>query len=251
MGVVARSEGNHDTFVSYDGTAATWAFLQWTFTSGRLQSLLQSFKAIADGKSNLYDKYFAVSFEPYGFKIENGKFVELSSKKILQPETSAGKRAIDDICMGRHLPKLADQKNWAMGLARVFVDAGQNLDIANAQIEFAKGEFKRALQVHRDPLGKYETLDKLLEGSWDSYVSALFFNLWQNSPAAAYKLFIRAKDNSKTLAEFEQNAWQYLNNSKFANWSYANPENKSPRIARIQPAIKEFYGIDLKVVKPR
>lgn len=258
MGVVARCEGNHDTVISYDGTGVTWGFMQWTFTSGRLQRLLEYFKSIEyydftqDNDSTLFREYFEAKgvqlFENYGFKIEKGSFIDLETNRAVSPSSRSGKRRIDDICMGRvKYSKILDQKRHATQLAELFSGIGRFPEVAFAQIEYAKGEFKRSLQVKRSPLKHYKTLDALLYGTWDSYVPAVFFNLWQNSPAAAYKLFIRAKDNSSSPEELAELSWKYLKNSKFANWSYAKPGNKSPRIRRIAKAVKEFYGLDLPV----
>ena len=258
MGVVAKCEGNHDTVVSYDGTGVTWGFMKWTFTSGRLQRLLEYFKSInyfdmADKAkvedTNLFDKYFVDKgqqiFERYGFKIRNGEFIY--NNVALNPQIKRSRELIDAICMGRmryDIPK--DQKKHATNLAVLFSQVGRKPEIAFAQIEFAKGEFKRALQVKRPLLGEYGTLANLLDGYWDSYVSAVFFNLWQNNPAAAYKLFIRAKNDSSPVS-FPTEVWNQLKKSKFGNWSYAKPENKGPRIRRIALAVKEFYGVNLPV----
>jgi len=259
MGVVARCEGNHDTTISYDGTGITWGFMQWTFTSGRLQKLLQYFHSVdyMDFEAKKYDldlfsKYFIKDgkqiFEKYGFKIIDGKFYDLYSNCVLDPSLMKDKRRIDDICMGRvEYKSFKDQQKHATNLADEFFEIGKEPEIAFAQIEYAKGEFKRSLDIVRSPLGSYKTFSNLLEGTWDTYIPAIFFNLWQNSPAAAYKLFISAKSASKDVESFKRIVWNKLRNSKFANWSYAKSENKSPRIVRISKAIKEFYDIDLPV----
>jgi hypothetical protein len=254
MGVVARCEGNHDTVISYDGTGVTWGFMQWTFTSGRLQKLLEYLKSVQEGDfevnefgPNLYDKYFAGKLEPFGFYIKNGKFVRVNGG-VLDPRTKSDKRKLDNICMGRvQYDKVSKQKWHATALAKIFSEAGKAPEIAYAQIDYAKGEIKRSLQYTRKPLGKYKTLANLLEGTWDTFVPAVFFNLWQNSPAGAYKLFIKAKDSSKTPEDLQEIVWDRLKRSRFANWSYAKSGNKSPRIRRIAKAVKEFYGISLPV----
>lgn len=259
MGVVAACEGNHDTVISYDGTGLTWGFMQWTFTSGRLQRLLEYFKSVnyydfdAEAKdSNLFDIYFSPGrvqiFEKFGFKIRNGQFCsKLHGFSALNPRDPMQRKLIDDICMGRtRYAELRDRKKFATDLAQLFSDAGKEPEVAFAQIEFAKGEFKRALQVERDPLKHYKTIKALLNGTWDSYVPSVFFNLWQNNPAATYRLFIRAKDRS-TPESFADAVWDGLKKSKFGNWSYAKPENRGPRILRISKAIKQYYGVSLPV----
>lgn len=259
MGVVAACEGNHDTVVSYDGTGLTWGFMQWTFTSGRLQRLLEYFKSINyydfDSKAsdtNLFDKYFmhygVQVFENYGFTIRGGRFCDKKRGfQSINPRDPRRRKLIDDICMGRdRYEKLKDQKQFAKDLAALFANVGEQKEVAFAQIEFAKGELKRALQVERDPLRHYRTIRALLSGAWDGYVPAVFFNLWQNNPAATYRLFIRAKDRS-TPASYPALVWEGLMKSKFGNWSYAKPGNRGPRILRISKAIKEYYGVKLPV----
>lgn len=258
MGVVAACEGNHDTVVSYDGTGLTWGFMQWTFTSGRLQRLLEYFKSISyydfdkiGSDTTLFHKYFMDRsesiLERYGFTIQNGYFCNMQNGRILNPRNGRQKKAIDDLCMGRlQYDDPKDQKRFATDLATLFSNIGKKPEVAFAQVEFAKGEFKRALQVKRQPLLKYETIGNLLEGYWDSYVPAVFFNLWQNNPAATYRLFIRAKNDSSPVS-FPIEVWNLLKKSRFGNWSYAKPGNRGPRIRRISKAIDEYYGIKLPV----
>jgi hypothetical protein len=155
--------------------------------------------------------------------------------------------------MGRVAQKtFAEQKSFAINLAKVFIEAGARSDVQFAQCLFATNELKAALKVKRKPLGKVETLDNLLKNTWETPLPSVMFNLWQNSPGAAYKLVMASYNavGNKDPQKYFDNVWTRLNNSTFANWSYAKPENKSPRIFRIQKAIKEFYGLDLKVYKP-
>jgi hypothetical protein len=121
--------------------------------------------------------------------------------------------------------------------------------MAFAQIEFAKNEFKRCLTAERRPLKNVKTIANLLAGTWDTPIPALFFNLWQNSPAGAYRLFLNeySLTGRKDPDTFFKGLWSRLNRNKYANWSYAKPENKVPRIRRIKKAMTEFYGLDLPV----
>jgi len=255
MGVVARCEGNHDTVVMYDGTGVTFGYMQWTFTSGRLQKLLESLKSVPyyDFESesdvdNLFDLYCCNKgkqvFEKYGFKIVNGKFFDTALGKPLDPRKH--KKRIVDVCLGKTLHKtFKRQRSHAIALANLFVKLGGEFGVPEVQISFAKDEFKRHLNYKRRPLGKIRTIRKLLGDSWDTPLPALFFNLWQNNPGAAYRLFIRAGNNASNVDEYFELAWRYANRSRFGNWGWGKPGNKSPRVARIKKAIKEFYGINL------
>lgn len=247
MGVVARSEGCYDSEVGYDGTGCTTGFLQWSFTSGRLQRLLESFKSILVDKddihTNLYeDLKLADKFSKFGFAISNGKFYDIAKKKILNPAFPSEKKRIVDICMS--------SKDSAIQLAILFGTIGQDPRVQRAQEQFGKAEFIHALDVVRNPLGEYKTIRNLLNDDWTTLCPAIFFNLWQNSPAATYKLFINArKESDANGTSYQDIVWRMLNFSKFANWGWGSG-NKSPRITRIQSAIKEFYGIDLLFIKP-
>jgi hypothetical protein len=269
MGVVARCEGRHDTVVSYDATGITWGFMQWTFTSGRLQKLLESFKSIQsmdfvnenNTYNNLFDDLFVINngrdqvFESFGFKISGGKFVDCTSgiDVILNPAIKKDKKRIDDICMGRvHTDNPNGQRLFALNLARLFGRVGTVYGVPEAQTQFAINEFKRSLRFSRRPLDGM-TIGELLDGTWDTPLPAVFFNLWQNHPANTYRMFKSTykyiDNNGLSADEYFNIIWNKLNRSKFANWSYAKKGNKSPRIFRIKKAIKEFYDIDLKVIR--
>jgi len=277
MGVVARCEGNHDCTISYDNTW-TWGFGQWTFNSGRLQKLLESFKSIpsynfereGEGDFTLFDDVCCIYrnhsthpvqiFEPFGFMIRGGKFIDLTmgrdARRVLDPSNKKERKRIVDITSGRIQYKtFKDQKNHAIGLAKLFANMGKQFGVPEAQIHFAKAEFKRALQFKRPPLGNIKTIGNLLEGTWNTPAPALFFNLWQNNPGAAYRLFKKSRNaivsatNLNYGQQFFDDAWKRACKSKFGNWGFGKPANKSPRVVRIKKAIKEFYGLDLKYIK--
>lgn len=257
MGVVARCEGNHDTVISYDGTGVTWGFMQWTFTSGRLQKLLQSFKAIqvmdfTTGDvldTNLFDSlHLNERFRKYGFEIRSGAFWDLEKGKALQPYKNRSR--IREICMGHAKYRLASyRKKHAISLAGEFAEVGKDFAVADAQIHYAKHEFKRGLHIKRPPLGKVENIYNLLDEAWETPAPALFYNLWQNNPAHAYKLFLNVKKAGVKGADYFDLAWKKANKSKFGNWGWGKPGNKQPRVIRIKKAVKEFYGIDLSYYK--
>lgn len=243
MGVVARCEGNHDTVVMYDRTGVTWGFLQWTFTSGRLQKLLESLKTVPDGEDparTLWDSHgFASVLKPYGIGISTGQLVNLNTGKTLHPETD--KDEIVKLCM--------PNRDKAMQLAELFADIASFRDVQDAQTAFGKAEFTRALDIKRAPLGAYKTIRALLKDDWDSMAPALFFNLWQNSPGGAYILFMKARQESDTKgSDLFEVAWRRVCRSSYANWGYGDGD-PHPRVERIKPAFKEFYGVDLKIVK--
>jgi hypothetical protein len=278
MGVVARCEGNHDTCVSYDGTGMTWGFGQWTFTSGRLQKLLESFKSIPyydfsndedeDGHHTLFDDVCCHNgfqyFRAFGFEIRTGKFFDLQENRFLDPRKPAQKKRMVDVCMGiaAHPKNFKQQKKHAIQLANIFAKIGKDPGVAAAQIQFAEAEFKRQLKYDRNPLGG-KSIEWLLDtdvwhdGLWHQMLCALFFNLWQNSPGAAYRLFKNSRKRAAgasmggsidSLLYFNE-AWRRVNRSKFGNWGWGKPGNKSPRVVRIKKAFEEFYGVDLNYYK--
>lgn len=267
MGVIARCEGNHDTVVSYDGTGVTWGFLQWTFTSGRLQRLLASMKSIpvydfeTNKDDNLFDRYFlndegSQLFLKYGFEIHNGRFYSHPHERYLNPAKPMERRMIDDVCMGRcaHPDKPKKQKTHAKGVAKIFADAGALPDVAAAQIHYAKTEFKTSLPVERKPLVVWQSIEHMLVGTWETPIPALFFNLWQNHPSQAYKFFQNQFDSGWDHDDSFNHLWERLSKSKFGNWGYGSKLYKQkgtkPRVFRIRKAMKEFYNLDLPVIKP-
>ena len=269
MGVVARCEGSHDTVVMYDETGVTWGFMQQTFKSGRLQKLLESFKSIPcynfenedDGAhETLFDTACCTPegtqlFKPFGFEITGGKFIDLSTSRALNMTNTAQQKRCVDICMGRvrYPGNLKKQKQYAMSLANVFAELGGAFGVAEAQTQFAKQEFKSQMQYKRPPLGGM-TIAELLKadvpGMWDSPLPALFFNLWQNNPGAAYKLFLRARQvaGSDDPTIYFNQAWQLANRSKFGRWGWPK-DARSPRVVRIKQAIDEFYGLNIPYYK--
>lgn len=278
MGVVARCEGNHDTTVMYDGTGVTWGFMQWTFKSGRLQKLLQSMKSIPryyvepeeghvaeNPYFNLFEDAFGGSGDPsisvllqnfadFGFAIQEGKFYDLAQIAYLDPRERKDQRRMDAICSGRVACKSKkDQREFALDLAQLFAQAGKKPGVPEAQVEFAKAEFKRQLKHKRRPLGDIQTIENLLAGLWDTPAPALFFNLMTNNPGAAFRLFVKAYKRTYTGIYQAENffdwAWELTNQSKFANWGWKGGANKSPRVTRIKRAMKEFYGISLPYYK--
>jgi hypothetical protein len=248
MGAVARCEGNHDTVVMYDGTGVTWGFLQWTFTSGRLQNLLRWIKT---NSPNTWNSYFykngSFILAPYGIPES-----EIDKPKMNKPQIVAA-------CMATKLPP-DNARNQAMQLAKLFVDLGQKPEIQAAQISFAIEEFSASLDVKRLPMvGKVNpaTISTLLKNTWETPLPALFFNLWQNSSSGAYTMFSKAYIawDKTDVEKYFQDVWRRLNVTKYADWGWGSKQyldsgkKNPPRIVRIQPAIKEFYGIDLPFYK--
>jgi hypothetical protein len=264
----------------YDETGVTAGFMQWTFKSGRLQKLLQFLKSIDCGDQTLFDLLlYAPSagrqvFESFGFKIESGQFC--ANGKVLDPRKKAQQKAIVDICMGRRaMLSVAEQKKQAKALCTVFAELGQELEFQFAQIEFAKLEFKRALDARRPPLKSVGgTIRCLLPDEvWGSPIPAIFFNLFQNMPGGSFTLF---KNAWKTIADrgdaeltskgyrLKEHAlvesvletiWKRLNRTAYADWGFRSKQylesggKNPPRIMRIKPAIEEFYGEDLPYYK--
>ncbi len=265
LGVVARCEGCHDTVVMYDGTGVTAGFQQWTFTSGRLQKLLESFKSIpsydaqreGEGHWTLFDDVCCIGtdavtqvFQSFGFLIKSGKFLSLTDDCYLDPSIDMDKKRIVEVCMGRaKYEDFPSQKKHALALAEVFAAMGAQFGVAEAQINFAKAEFQRALKFERKPLGAVKTIENLLDGTWETPAPALFFNLWQNNSGAAFKLFLKVKNSGAQGEEYFEKAWKLTNLSTFGNWGW-KAGNKSPRVVRIKSAMKEFYDRDLPYFKP-
>lgn len=252
LGVIADCEGKHDTVVMHDGTGVTAGFMQWTFTSGRLQNFLEHLKTIIypgkfpgfHGYMSIYDvackdHYNYTFFNEFGFDIIKGDFIDLSDGKAIKVNDEAGKEKVRSICLGK-------TKKHAENLCFRMIEIMRTLGVDKAQISFAEKELKEALPLKRAVLGKHSTIDNLLAGSWDSAAPALFFNLYQNNPKASFNLFMKARESEKELFEA---AWELLEQSTFGNWSYNSKDCKNgkrtPRIARIKVALNKYYDLEL------
>ena len=273
IGVIARCEGNHDTVTMYDGTGVTWGFMQWTFTSGRLQRLLEYMKSIPaasedhpDGHPflNLYDEAFhndvgSRKFLWFDFDIISGRFVDMKTSISLDPNID--KKRINEICTGVAFYPAGskDQIDHAKRLAQVFADAGKLPQVQKAQVDFAKAELKSALVAKRTVLNG-KTINDILPhpqncGEIPPIAWAIFWNLWQNNPGAAYKLYSGTNWGFTNPRDAElDKLWKKLNASSFGNWGFKSKrylEGKGdPRVVRIRQAVKEFYGVDLPLYRP-
>lgn len=289
LGVVARCEGSHDTVVMYDETGVTAFFLQWTFKSGRLQTLLQFLKGVPCGEDpslSVFDRYCvhrggAQFFRAHGFAISNGRFCSTETGRRLDPSKLSDRRELVDICMGRRLYGSAKEKRkFALDLCALFASIGQKKEVQDAVTDFAKVEFKRALKVKRKVLkGVGGCISSLLpESVWGGPVPAIFFNLYQNSPGGAFRLFSGAwkEAHKKGFAfrvlggecagyeltspgrgsdDFLEVVWGRLNKTKYADWGFGSKQyiesggKNPPRIMRIKPAIRDYYDINLEYDK--
>lgn len=292
MGVVAACEGNYDTVVMYDETGVTAGFMQWTFKSGRLQNLLQYLKSIpcfdfskTGVDENLFDDLLRNDegqvFNRFGFSIKNGRF--FSGGKTLNPAKKKEQKKIVDVCMGRFGGvERKNPKSHATALCKLFAELGQTTEFQAAQIEFGKMEFKRALDARRPPLKSVGgTIRHLLpEEIWGTPIPAIFFNLYQNAPMGAFKLFMNSmkKAAKKGLVELTRDdgyvmvdhppgglesdlrellniIWLQLNKTAYADWGFRSKQylesggKNPPRIKRIRPAIEEYYGVKLPYIK--
>jgi hypothetical protein len=256
IGTIADSEGKYDTVINYDGTGMTFGIGQWTFTSGRLQTLLLYLNMInvinfeTGEECTMYEKHFGTLADTELTKkrdsliLNNGEVYGSMSGKT-NPRKRADKKRIHDLCMG-------SGKKDAFALAEHFIVAGEDTNVQMAQVQFLSEELKAESEKKRKPLGKYGTINEVLKGTWDTFIPAVFFNLWQNNPRAAYRLIVRCKvvaDNAEPnryLEVYKNKLWKCLQFSKFGNWSHAKPGNKSPRIDRIARSIKKYYGVELE-----
>lgn len=287
LGVVARCEGNFDTIVMYNGTGCTVGAFQWTFKSGRLQRMLEFLKSIpyCDFESDeelgdwtLFDEHCTEGgkqiFERFGFAIKGGRFC-LPGMNVLYPRKAIDRKCIIDTCMGRRaLLGKKEERRFALDLCALFARLGQQPGIQAAMIEYAKIEFKQALDVRRKPLKSVGgTIRCLLPDEvWGSPIPAIFFNLFQNSPGGAFALFknalktalkkgviVKEENRYKMKEEDVQHyldiIWRRLNRTAYADWGWRSKQyvesggRNPPRIKRIKPAIKEFYGIELPFYK--
>lgn len=221
-------------------------------------------------------------FEDFGFIISKGKFVSLVDHyRILSPWKPKDRKRMVNICMGRHRP-VKERRRHALGLCEEFVWLGQNPDIQFAMAEYAKIEFKRSLDVPRKPLlGFCDTIRGLLNDDlWGTPIPAIFFSLYQNYPLYAYRLFVsimkEALKKGMILLDgdtlkyyvnpegFHQNlqdmielTWKKVCLTSYVDWGFRSKQyiksggKNPPRIKRLKPAIKKYYGLSLPYVMPK
>jgi hypothetical protein len=274
LGVIAACEGRYDTVVMYDDTGVTFGAFQWTFTSGRLQRFLESLKVIptmdfVSGEDGvLFDLLMDDDdqiFAEYGFRILDGQFITVEGE-VLNPRKH--KQEIVNVCLSRSGNVF--NRSVAIGLCDTFARIGAMPGIQAAQNEYAKIELKQALGYRRPPLASVGgTIKHMLPDEvWGTPIPAIFFNLYQNLPGGSFKLFKSALSDAekKGIVTFNDGyhvqkstddllllIWEKLCRTSIADWGFrskqylANKKN-TPRITRIQPAIKKYYGIDLQMV---
>lgn len=277
LGVIAECEGNFDTVVMYDGTGVTFGFMQWSFTSGRLQKLLEHLKTVPhdpyEKRMTLFDWHCEDAsgmqvFENFGFKIEKGGFVSLHDG-VLDPGVEEQKDLIDDCCLGRiRFPNdEKSQKIFSVRLCKLFAEMGCEQDIQIEQVLFAKNEIIRSLDIRREALEGFcnATIRSMLpEFVWQYPIPAVFFNLWQNSPGGTYKLFKKfwtIATNKKMvnmstesvigtdtfIHEIFDVLWRLVCGSSYADWGFKSKQyiesggRNPPRVLRIKSAIEEYY----------
>jgi len=236
-----------------------------------------------DNKDNtLFDSVCVVDgkqvFESYGFRIDGGRFVDIKNNKKLNPRIRSQRNRMIDICMGRDHSVVKKQREHALGLCDLFAKIGEDVGVQYAMVEYAKLEFKTSLDIHRRPLKSVGgTIRCLLPDEvWGTPIPALFFNLCQNSPGGAYKLFrmamLKAESDGLVVLRGDNGymviadhvgwqddllgiIWKMLNKSAYADWGFQSKQYLSsgkknpPRIVNIKPAIKEFYGVDLPLYR--
>lgn len=275
LGVIAACEGRYDTVVMYDDTGVTFGAFQWTFTSGRLQRFLESLKVfprmdfVSGDDGVLFDLLMDGDdqvFADHGFRIIDGQFMTVEGD-ILNPRKH--KEEIVDVCLSRS--GQVSNRPLALGLCDTFAKIGAMPEIQFAQNEYAKIELKQALGYRRPPLKSVGgTIKHMLPDEvWGTPIPAIFFNLYQNLPGGAFKLFKSALKTAdqKGIVTFDDGyhvqtstddllllVWEKLCNTAIADWGfqskqYLGNKRNTPRVTRIQPAIKKYYGIDLQFVR--
>jgi len=220
-------------------------------------------------------------FRRYGFSIHGGKFM-YRGVRALNPRIKKERDLMVDTCMGRGLySSVKDQKYHARSLCREFAEVGQDPQVWDVQTTYAKHEFRSELDIQRSPLKSAGgTIRSIVPNSMlDSPFAAIFFNLYQNLPGGAFSLFKKVWKDAykKGLAAYVEGSipgisgyfpveekhesdildilWKKLNQSSTADWGFKSKQylksggKNPPRIKRIKPAIKKYYGIDLPYIK--
>ena len=254
---VAEPEGGaFDTFISYDGTAATWGIAQWTFTSGRLQKLLSYVREhcedlwLDSGVEELLDDLGLV-LDPAGNlrdKDTNNRVIKKDTlRSIFTPP-------------GGYVPKTRRYREVAENVALTLSKLGEHTGVGWVQVSFFIHELLREARYGRPCLHGKSIAEYLYATNTPSYdytapivdpylsVSrALFWSMWQNSPRKA-ELHLKAAWGCRPYngPERLRSLERIFARSDFANWGVAKARrnDREARFTKTAKAINAVMGKD-------
>ncbi len=200
LSAITEPEGGaYDPVVSYDGTAMTWGFAQWTFTSGRLQKLL-----VALQKQNplaFLSSGVPSELQQVGLGLAPvGNLVDQSGRQVIDKDKL---RALLTPPDGK-LPRKGANYEYAARLARSFWYLGQAPGVPAIQEDFLIQELSREVRLDRPKLRGKSIASFLYTTGWPGLLTpaadypeltaarALFWSMWQNGPRAAEEHLYRA-----------------------------------------------------------
>lgn len=251
---ITRPEGGaYDTVVSYDGTALTWGFAQWTFTSLRLQKLL----GIVIGKIGLASPVFdrvRSTLQGAGLTLAaSGALLGQDGKPVVSKD-----RLRDMLTPpGGKVPRTGKQWDLAAGIAVAFHELGKIPAVVTAQRIFLAQELRQESIAKRPPLNGKSISQFLYEGSNTGHTAeliaarALFWAMWQNNPVHSYQhilavwpapVTIDAAKLKKLAGVFARSQFGFWGNEKCANLKDEDG-NPTPRESRYHKVATEINRV--------
>jgi len=255
LSAITRPEGgSYDTVVSYDGTAVTWGFAQWTFTSGRLQRLLASIQNEAPASFNGSDIP----------KVLSQAGLNLAPKGTL---VDAAGHTVDDKDRLRELltppdgvvPRIGKYYDYAVNVALAFAELGLNRTVSQIQERFLLKELESEARLSRPKLHgksissylypKFPALTDPIDTIPElTAARALIWSMWQNSPRAAEehmyrvlgsKPFSARSDLGRLAGVFARSSHGFWGNKKCG-------KSRESRYHKVATVINDLIGDQLQ-----
>ena len=263
VAAVARPEGgNYDTVVMYDGTAVTYGLLQWTFTSGRLHKLLAATALALGETSSTWESFSQELYRLTTLKIDpsRGKLY-LGGQPRMREVTNYF--SLRDVCTPPEgaCPKTGPNWEKAKAIALLFSKLGENSISQKAQIDFFREELKQAINVKRPQMANKTIASFLYPNGWEddgpestfagpnelsrsrclTAARALFWGMWQNSPAKAQSFLGKTAGFDLATQEGVERLAKLFAYTTFARWGVEKAKQaKKPYQSRYQKVATEI-----------
>lgn len=251
VAAIAIPEGAaYNVVNSYDGTALTWGLAQWTFTSGRLQTLFSNVcTALGLAHPDVSGVFASLKACGLNFSLPLKQLVDTNAKTITDKDQLRKLLTPPD---GK-VPKSGPEWEKAKAVAVAFHKLGQSANVAKIQMNFLLAEMQRyesSARPHLDTktpafyLGKVSDDDSIERAA----CRAIYWSCFQNNPQAADDHLLRAWGVSPYVNPASlQRLAQVIAKSVFANWGTdkAKAAGRESRYEKIAKVINDVAGRNL------
>lgn len=225
VAAIAIPEGAaYDVVVSYDGTALTWGLAQWTFTSGRLQTLFGNVCiTLGLAHPDVSGVFASLKSCGLGFSLRLRQLVDANAKTITDKDQLRKLLTPPD---GK-VPKSGPAWEKAKAVAVAFHKLGQSTQVSKIQMNFLLAELQHYESLARSHLDTRAPVFYFGKVSDDDSVEraacrAIYWSCFQNNPQAADDHLLRAWGASPYVNPASlQRLAQVIARSSFGWWSNA------------------------------